>query len=497
MTSKSIPVPIPSKESVRPWKMLWSRIGLRLAATERKMLLMLIDLLLINGALLAAVTIWNAFPLSLAALVDHGKWFITLSVLWLIIGTVLDVYNLARAASTTSIIINTSLAVLLSVFVYLAIPWLTPVLGTRSYAFGFLLLSVSTVVAWRVFYAQALVQPAFRRRVLILRSEESARALIHDLKKAGQGEDANPFRGTGYQIVGLVADQPTQGLGGVGEIPLLGEARRLVQLAREHEADEIVTAVDDGRSLSVEAYQALLDCRELGLQINSLATVYERLTGRLPVDYAQADMHLVLGPTDSLVAYLYAAVKRLEDIVLGVVGLVLLALICPFVAVGNMLWSPGPLFYRQQRIGKGGRPFSVFKFRSMIPNAEQVTGTVWCGDKDPRITPIGHWLRKTRLDEIPQIINVLHGEMSIVGPRPERPRFVGELDRALPLYRARHAVKPGITGWAQIRYRYGNSVEDSRVKLEYDLYYVKHASIYLDLLIILQTVPVVLGFKGH
>jgi lipopolysaccharide/colanic/teichoic acid biosynthesis glycosyltransferase len=133
----------------------------------------------------------------------------------------------------------------------------------------------------------------------------------------------------------------------------------------------------------------------------------------------------------------------------------------------------------------------------MIPHAEGVTGAVWCDEDDPRITPLGRWLRKTRLDELPQFINVLRGEMSIVGPRPERPHFVGQLAHALPIYRARHAVKPGMTGWAQVRYSYGNSVEDGRVKLEYDLYYVKHASFYLDLLILLQTVRVVLGFRGQ
>jgi lipopolysaccharide/colanic/teichoic acid biosynthesis glycosyltransferase len=138
----------------------------------------------------------------------------------------------------------------------------------------------------------------------------------------------------------------------------------------------------------------------------------------------------------------------------------------------------------------------LIKFRTMIPDAEKDTGIVWSSEHDPRITPVGRILRKTRLDELPQFINVLRGEMSLIGPRPERPHFVGQLDRELPLYRARHAVKPGITGWAQVQYRYANSVEDSRIKLEYDLYYVKHAGLYLDLLIALQTIRVILQLKG-
>jgi lipopolysaccharide/colanic/teichoic acid biosynthesis glycosyltransferase len=194
---------------------------------------------------------------------------------------------------------------------------------------------------------------------------------------------------------------------------------------------------------------------------------------------------------------LYAAVKRITDVLLALLGLFGLALIIPGVALVNALTSPGPLFYRQRRVGKGGRSFVLTKFRSMVPDAEKLTGAVWsAGEQDPRITLAGRWLRKTRLDEVPQMINVLRGEMSIVGPRPERPCFVGQLSRELPLYRARHAVKPGLTGWAQIRYRYGDSVEDARIKLEYDLYYVKHASLWLDLLIMLQTSRVVLRLRG-
>jgi lipopolysaccharide/colanic/teichoic acid biosynthesis glycosyltransferase len=184
------------------------------------------------------------------------------------------------------------------------------------------------------------------------------------------------------------------------------------------------------------------------------------------------------------------------DLLMGLIGLAAMAAVIPGVALANALWSPGPLLYQQTRTGKGGRSFVIYKFRSMIVDAEKYSGVTWSEDDDPRITKVGRWLRKTRLDELPQFINVLRGEMSVVGPRPERPSLVGQLTRELPLYRARHAVKPGVSGWAQIRYRYGNSVEDARKKLEYDLYYVKHASLYLDLMIVLQTARVVLRLRG-
>jgi lipopolysaccharide/colanic/teichoic acid biosynthesis glycosyltransferase len=175
----------------------------------------------------------------------------------------------------------------------------------------------------------------------------------------------------------------------------------------------------------------------------------------------------------------------------------LLGLLSPFIALGNTLSSPGKLFYRQQRVGKGGRPFVLFKLRSMHPDSEKQGGAVWCSEDDDRVTPVGRCLRMTRLDELPQFINVLRGEMSVIGPRPERPHFVGLLAAQLPIYRARHAVRPGITGWAQVNHGYGDSIEDGRIKLEYDLYYVKHANILLDLIVLLRTLTVILRLKGR
>ena len=165
------------------------------------------------------------------------------------------------------------------------------------------------------------------------------------------------------------------------------------------------------------------------------------------------------------------------------------------IALVNAWTSPGPIFYKQRRVGQGGRIYEMYKFRSMRPDAERETGAVWACNGDDRITPAGRFIRKTRIDELPQFLNVLHGEMRLIGRRPERPEFVSELVRK-PYYRARHAVKPGITGWAQIHYGYGNTPQDAQIKLEYDLYYVKHASLFLDLEIVVQTIPVMLLGKG-
>jgi lipopolysaccharide/colanic/teichoic acid biosynthesis glycosyltransferase len=215
------------------------------------------------------------------------------------------------------------------------------------------------------------------------------------------------------------------------------------------------------------------------------------------VDHVGRDLYAVLPTGDKAYDRFYQLIKRLTDGVFSLLGLGALIVVTPCVALGNALTAPGPLFYKQPRVGKGGRVFMVHKFRSMIPDAEAKTGAVWALPNDNRITPVGRILRKTRLDELPQVLNVLRGEMSLIGPRPERPEFVDALAAQLPFYRARHAVKPGITGWAQVQYRYGNSSNDAKVKLEYDLYYVKHVSALLDLRIILQTIQVMLLFKGQ
>ncbi len=188
--------------------------------------------------------------------------------------------------------------------------------------------------------------------------------------------------------------------------------------------------------------------------------------------------------------------KRLTDLGFAVVALVAVGVLIPPVALVNAFTSPGPVFYRQNRVGQGGHVFSMLKFRSMGPDAEASSGAVWAAERDPRVTPIGRILRQLRLDELPQAINVLRGEMSLIGPRPERPEFVSHLAETVPFYRLRHTVRPGITGWAQVCYQYGNSEEDAVVKLEYDLYYIKHASLWLDLRIALLTVPVMLGGRG-
>ncbi|MCB0009602.1 MAG: sugar transferase, partial [Anaerolineales bacterium] len=377
--------------------------------------------------------------------------------------------------------------------VYLLTPRLTPFLPDRRlFIFLLPLLAAAFVIFWRAAYANFITQPTFQRRLLIIGAGQSGAALVNALGATGKREGE-----TAYNIVGFIDDEPDKLNQLVANVPVLGNRYDLLNLARRLQPDEIVVAITHGHLIHPNLFKAVLDCREMGIPITTMAHLYEDLTGRVPVEHAGHDLQVVMPINRPASHRLYLAVRRAIEVVVALLGCLQLLLVIPFVWLANRFSAPGDLFYRQERVGEGGRVFNVIKFRSMIMNAEQGTGAVFAQKNDDRITPVGRFLRKTRLDELPQFWNVLKGEMSLIGPRPERPAIIATLEKEIPFYRVRHAVKPGITGWAQVCYRYGVSVDDSLVKLEYDLYYIKHQSWLLDLSIMVKTARVMLGFQGQ
>jgi sugar transferase (PEP-CTERM system associated) len=267
--------------------------------------------------------------------------------------------------------------------------------------------------------------------------------------------------------------------------------RSIAQIADEKFVDEIVVAVRDRRGLPIEE---LLDCKLSGIGVSEFLTFWERETGKIDLEALHPSW---LFFSDGFRINWYPnLVKRLFDIVVSLIAVAVTLPIMALIAAAIRLAGPGPIFYAQERVGLNGRRFRLMKFRSMSVNAETDGVPVWAAANDQRITRIGALIRKTRIDEIPQIFNVLKGDMSFIGPRPERPFFVETLMKEIPYYNERHRVKPGISGWAQINYPYGASVEDAREKLTYDLYYVKNRSLFLDLVILLPTARVVLWPEG-
>ena len=274
---------------------------------------------------------------------------------------------------------------------------------------------------------------------------------------------------------------------------LVAAGQRLEDLVRQLRVDEIIVAVRQQRG-GVLPLRSLLECRLNGVQITDMARYFERVQGRIPIDLVKASW-MIYG-NGYRQGWLRTFNKRMTDVVIATLLLVLTLPVMAIAAAMIMADSGMPVVYRQTRVGRFGKHFTLLKLRSMAPDAETGDGARWAAVNDARVTRIGRLMRRTRIDELPQLINVIRGEMSFVGPRPERPEFVTMLTEKLPFYAVRHSVKPGLTGWAQVRYSYGATVEQSMKKLEYDLYYVKNHTLVLDLQIVLETIRVVLLGQG-
>ncbi|MDY6845023.1 MAG: TIGR03013 family XrtA/PEP-CTERM system glycosyltransferase, partial [Thermodesulfobacteriota bacterium] len=273
---------------------------------------------------------------------------------------------------------------------------------------------------------------------------------------------------------------------------IIGSYSQLPQIAEEKEVDKIVVALSERRGTM--PLKELLECKLKGIKVIDGSNFYECLTGKISVENLYPGW-LIFSEGFSMYK-ISKTLKWILDTVVSVIGLVLCSPLIIISIVLIKIDSPGPAFFKQERVGKNDKVFNLLKFRSMKCDAELDTGPIWAQTSDNRITRVGKIIRKTRIDEIPQLFNVLRGDMSLVGPRPERPFFIEKLEKEIPYYTQRHSTKPGITGWAQIKYSYGASVEDATEKLKYDLYYIKNMSILLDLVIIFETIKVVLFGKG-
>ncbi|CAE6746982.1 TIGR03013 family XrtA/PEP-CTERM system glycosyltransferase [Nitrospira defluvii] len=324
--------------------------------------------------------------------------------------------------------------------------------------------------------------PKFTRRVLILGVGPLARDLCQTLlaKRAGFTEVVG-FLDKDASRVGERLVNPT----------IIGTYDQLFEIAERYQVHTVAVCLEDRRA--VLPVQTLLDMKAMGRDVVDGHYLYEEESGRLSIDHLKPSALIFsTGFRRRLLTMLF---KRALDVVVAIVGMIALLPVVLVLSVLIKLDSSGPVFYRQMRVGLRGRPYMIWKFRSMRQDAEQ-SGARWASNEDPRVSRVGRWIRKWRLDELPQLINVLKGEMSLVGPRPERPVFVQELRNTIPYYDLRHTVRPGITGWAQTRFRYGASKEDSHVKLQYDLFYVKNLSLALDFRIVVHTVKVMFMGEG-
>lgn len=347
--------------------------------------------------------------------------------------------------------------------------------GNGSALLGIIILTC-TLFCWRGAYCWLVKQPFLRERVYVLGTGERAERLVNGLRERST---------MGIEVVGWTGDVD-------GELTRESVASHLLASTRGAGVHRVIVAMPDRRgTLPVEE---LLDLRLAGLKVEEATSWLEKMSGRIEVEHLYPSW-LIFAEGFRFSSF-FRLMRRLLNFSVALTALVFSLPLLPFIVLAVKLGSPGPALYHQQRVGRRGKIFFCYKFRTMRQDAEADTGATWAADDDPRITRVGKFLRSSRLDEIPQLWCVLKGDMHFVGPRPERPEFVEWLSNEIPYYGVRHVVRPGITGWAQVQYKYGNTLDDAREKLQYDLFYIKNASIGLDMLIMFQTIKIVLLGRG-
>lgn len=460
----------------------------QLQISERRLLLMAGDAIAVVVAVLIAMALWSVAarnPFDFNFIWPRSFWFVILVGTWLLLASANDFYDLRIAAnrwasSRRLILITLQMVVLYLIVFFLAQPLALP----RLFIVYFAISAFVLIAAFRAFNPALIGWGSGRRRVLIVGTDWGALTMIGAI-----GRYAHDI----YDIRGVVAESDDI-LKDICEVPVVGTGKDIQRLVYTENISELI--VTSTRELSGETFRGVMDAYEQGLAIVPMPLLYERITGQVPVEHVINNWAVVLPIDGGSIFNPYLAFKRLFDIVISLVGMAVFLLLLPLLALLIRLDSRGPIFYAQERTGLNGRTFRIYKFRSMGVDAEAKTGAVFSHQGDPRVTRIGRFMRKTRLDELPQIFNILRGDMSIVGPRPERPEHIKRLTEKIPFYRTRLVIRPGLTGWAQVRYNYGATDEDALVKLQYDLYYIRHQSLLLDLNIMMRTVGKVLKMSG-
>lgn len=417
----------------------------------------------------------------------NPRWIIVLGVYISFFATIFEMYNLQVASNQFQIIRSTILTASTTVLVYLLTPIFTPQLPTnRIQMLVFYLTVFSSLFLWRMIYVHFLASNRFAQNAILICDKEQLEELIFGL------ESIDPH----YKIVAYISSDCNEKEDNAYHYVRNIKKNDLVSFVKENSISEIVIASQKTEGITIDLYHQLISLLESGNSIREYTQVYESKTHRIPVQYISRDFYRFFPFSRSNNNKLYMLGVRIFEIIISCVGLAIGILFIPFILIGNAIGNRGKLFYTQERVGKDAKIFKIFKFRTMVKNAES-NGAVFTTSYDARVTSFGKFLRKTRIDEFPQFINILKGEMAVIGPRPERAVVVDEIAELMPFYETRHVIKPGLTGWAQVNYSYGETIDDSLIKLQYDLYYIKHRSIYLDLNIIFKTITTVLFYRGQ
>jgi sugar transferase (PEP-CTERM system associated) len=444
----------------------------------RTLVLLLCEALLVGGSFLLATAYLNGPDTYIALIYENGTLKIAgITILTLLLSYYFDLYEPQRMSGRWEIYFRLLLVLSVLSFLLAGLVYFFPDLyiGPHVFTIGISILALA-LIFWRRTYEWIIGKSVFRERVYVLGNGARARTIVQTLRDR---RDA-----------GMVVVDEENTDSAYGQLERLAADLRAFRQPKAP-IDRVIVALEDRRgSMPV---RDLLELRLNGVVIEDSGAIIERLLGKLPLDGLNPSS-LIFTQGFNVKAS-QQILRRIVSITVSFLGLAICLPFIPFIVLAVRLSSPGPIFFRQTRVGLRGRHFSVIKFRTMRRDAE-THGAVWATKDDPRVTPVGRFMRKTRIDEIPQLWNVLRGEMGFVGPRPERPEFVQWLASEIPFYELRHMIRPGITGWAQVRYQYGASLEETKQKLEYDLYYIKHLSVGLDLIIMFETIKTILLRRG-
>lgn len=473
--------------------------SLRFGTVEQKFVLILGDMIASVIALLVSLMIWRGY--FLRSLLTQGytekqierffsfniqAWVYVLPVVWILLLIELYEPQVAANRKKTQHGILVAGAIAFVVYAVIFIAFKDPTSLPRIVIGAFLILSALLTWFWRLLYIWIYTAQGMTRRILIVGAGKAGTTLA----KVYNELDPKPF-----YLVGFSDDDPNKVGTRLETHRVLGRNDNLVRIIKENNITDIVVAING--TMMGSTFQTILDVQEGGVMVSRMPTVYEEITGRVPIHHLETDWLIRSFVDETRVSAFYELGKRLMDVLGALVGVAIFVLTLPFVALAIALETGFPIFYEQERLGKGGKLFMLYKYRTMIKDAEPDGEARPAKVDDPRITKVGSFLRKTRLDEFPQFFNILRGEMSLIGPRAEREQLVETYQKQIPFYRARLLVKPGMSGWAQITQGYTSTVFATSLKLEYDLYYIKHRTIGMDITILLRTFTTVFGLKGR
>jgi len=445
---------------------------------KKKFLLLSGDFFIIITTIILAVYLRTGRFVNVPVLYTGATWIATFC--YLLIFYIADLYNLDCQIKTTQYLARVLGAVIVGAGLVAGAFYFLPSwkYGRGIWLIYNLLISIF-IYLWRLFFEWVFKYKRRPKNLLIIGLPPSEGELYETLKKAND-----------YRLIGFVGDEPEKREVKEASPQVLGDGSQLQDLIETYGVEALVLDVIDNDK-NPELLRNILECKMKGVLVYDMPTFYEELTGKVPAQHV-SDAWLVYNPIAGFTRSNYLRAKRMFDIFLSFFGLLVSLPILLLTALAIKFDSEGPILYKQDRVGLNERDFTLIKFRSMKADAEKGVGPVWAEKQDPRVTRVGKIIRLFRIDEIPQLWNVLKGEMSLIGPRPERPEFVKKLKEQIPYYSLRHAVKPGATGWAQVNYQYGDSDDDAVEKLQYDLFYIRHLSPLLELRIILKTIRVVL-----